>query len=576
MALIDKASLLMVPSTYEAGTLYNVLPSGNRAPDETGSNSGYDQTRADFTFDRGTNAAATRVNADGLIEKYRENLYTQSNNFGHSDWTPKAGTFTQGVEDPDGGNNAWSWTATNTDPYLYQNKNLSGVHCLSIWVKGIGNTIGHNLEIRVGASINYVELTSEWQRVEAFAVLSGSVNIGFEYGNPAATSGDVIHIYQAQLETGLVATDYLDSGATTAKAGVLVDLPRINYDANGENGALLLEPQRTNLLPYSEHLTGYTIQNLSIDYNNAISPEGLKNAIKLTDNSTSGFHRLINSVTTTAQDYTFSVYIKSGTMQDAYMQILGGGTVARATFDLDNVSTNAINGSSKIEDVGNDWYRCSITGTANAGTTYCYLHLNGTSTYVGTNEDLFIYGLQLEAGSYVSSYIPNHGTSGGVTRAADSCSVTGVSDVIGQTEGTLFVECEYERTSTAVGARKLISVNSGNSTNLVDIFCPSSANNLTARVRANGGQFGAISISNAPTGMIKIAYAYKANDYALYINGTQYGTDTTGGAFTFSSSVNIHQIGDGEANGDELGGSIKKSILFKERLSNAELAALTA
>ena len=39
-------------------------------------------------------------------------------------------------------------------------------------------------------------------------------------------------------------TDYLDSGATTAKAGVLIDLPRINYDANGENGSLLLEPSR--------------------------------------------------------------------------------------------------------------------------------------------------------------------------------------------------------------------------------------------------------------------------------------------------------------------------------------------
>ena len=81
MALIDKASLLMVPSTYEAGKLYNVLPSGNRAPDNKGG-AGYDQTRADFDFDRGSNAAATRINSSGLIEKYRENLLVQSNNFG--------------------------------------------------------------------------------------------------------------------------------------------------------------------------------------------------------------------------------------------------------------------------------------------------------------------------------------------------------------------------------------------------------------------------------------------------------------------------------------------------------------
>ena len=53
----------MVPSTYEDGTLYNVLPSGNKAPDETGSHNGYDQTRADFSFDRGSNLAATRRNS---------------------------------------------------------------------------------------------------------------------------------------------------------------------------------------------------------------------------------------------------------------------------------------------------------------------------------------------------------------------------------------------------------------------------------------------------------------------------------------------------------------------------------
>ena len=69
MALIDKASLLMVPSTYEAGKLYNVLPSGNRAPDSTDQNSGYDQTRADFDFDRGTDHAATRIGSDGGNEE---------------------------------------------------------------------------------------------------------------------------------------------------------------------------------------------------------------------------------------------------------------------------------------------------------------------------------------------------------------------------------------------------------------------------------------------------------------------------------------------------------------------------
>ena len=71
----------MVPSTYEDGTLYNVLPSGNKAPDETGNHNGYDQTRADFTFDRGNNLAATRIDENGVLQKGRENVLLHSNSF---------------------------------------------------------------------------------------------------------------------------------------------------------------------------------------------------------------------------------------------------------------------------------------------------------------------------------------------------------------------------------------------------------------------------------------------------------------------------------------------------------------
>ena len=108
--------------------------------------------------------------------------------------------------------------------------------------------------------------------------------------------------------------------------------------------------------------------------------------------------------------------------------------------------------------------------------------------------------------------------------------------------------------SSCGSARKLMSVNDGTSANLVDMYVNAGANTLTARVRANCGQFGAIGISNNPTGIVKIAYAYKANDYVLYINGTQYGSVTSGGSFTFSSALDIIQIGDGEAGNDELGG----------------------
>ena len=138
MALIDKASLLMVPSTYEAGTLYNVLPSGNRAPDSTDQNSGYDQTRADFTFDRGSNAAATRIGSDGLIEKYRENLLLQSNQF-DTTWVNELGgspVITSGQAGYDGTTDAWL-VGKGAEQYkrITQSVSASGVWTYSVYAK---------------------------------------------------------------------------------------------------------------------------------------------------------------------------------------------------------------------------------------------------------------------------------------------------------------------------------------------------------------------------------------------------------------------------------------------------------
>ena len=272
MALIDKASLLMVPSTYEAGTLYNVLPSGNRAPDSTDQNSGYDQTRADFTFDRGSNAAATRIGSDGLIEKYRENKLLQSNNFGTT-WTKQNVSVTSGQSGYDGSSNAWKLIAAggNNDKIL-QSVTQTGVVTLSVYAKaGNVNFIAFEysgyayFNLSTGAvgisggiiDSNIEDVGGEWYRCSITVNISSTTNAQIyvtEANNSTNTSnGDFVYIQNAQLETSMVATDYLDSGATTAKAGVLIDLPRINYDANGENGALLLEPSRQQLVQYSEY-----------------------------------------------------------------------------------------------------------------------------------------------------------------------------------------------------------------------------------------------------------------------------------------------------------------------------------
>ena len=567
MALIDKASLLMVPSTYEAGKLYNVLPSGNRAPDSTGENSGYDQTRADFDFDRGSNTAATRVNADGLIEKYRENLFTESNNFSDSDWTPKAGTFTQGVEDPNGGNTAWSWTASNTDPYLYQAIGTSGVFTLSIYAKGVGSTIGKVLEFRNGSTTQNFTLTSEWQRFELYAAAGGS-NIGFEFGNPAV-AGDVLHIYAAQWETGMVATEYLESTSVTGKAGVLIDLPRIDYSSGA--GALLLEPSRINAYLHSDYLYNF---NGDETFNHATSPEGVSNATLLTKTSASDqFINMAWTGTTIAasSDYTMSIFVKHNgddvNVRYEYNNSNDWGGVAwTALFEVRAsgvTKSTAGNCTSDVEDYGNGWFRLKVFVTTGASIT-ASSPANLFRVIGASGETLLVYGAQMEKGSYSTSLIPTYGT--GVTRAADSCNGGGSAESINSTEGVLYAEISGLSTDPA-----RLSISDGTNNN--NIYIELDSSNVNAVGRVGGSNQFALSSSQTITNNNKVAIKYKANDFSLYINGTEVATDTSGNTYSANTLTSLQfNRGDG---GVLFYGNVKQVAVFNEALSDSELATLT-
>jgi len=418
--LFDEASLVMIPSGVKDGKLYSIKPT-----DGTG----------DFTFTRGTDTA-TRVNSAGIIEKARENLYTQSNNFSHSDWSPKAGVFTKGVSDPNGGNEAWSWTAQNTDPFLYQAKNFTGVHCLSIYVKGVGSTIGEDFQVRVGTDLKDITLTGDWQRVQHFGVLSGSVNIGFEYGNPA-TANDVVHIYAAQLEQGLVATDYIDTTTAAVYTGITDNLPRLDYSGGASCPSLLLEPQRTNVLSHSEYFGGWGQINTINTANALISPEGVQNANKLI--AASGVNNNVINQQISAGTYTASLFAKKGEFEGL---VIATGTVG-AFFNLNTYAYRtqyqSAATSHKIEDYGNGWHRYSITFTI-SGNDSLYIgpndNVSNTLGVTGNNSNgIYIYGAQLEAGSYATSYIPTMGVS--ATRGADSCNSSSLTT---STDFTIFFE----------------------------------------------------------------------------------------------------------------------------------------
>jgi hypothetical protein len=570
MALIDKASLLMVPSTYEAGKLYNVLPSGNRAPDNKGG-AGYDQTRADFDFDRGSNTAATRIDSNGVLQKYRENELLQSNQF-DTTWANSNTTETGGQEDKDGGTDAWLLTKSAVaSGYIAQTKSTSGVSTASVYVKagtidtitlwcnqvGGGNPFGtFNLATQTltdsGTIVdsNITSVGIDWYRVSiTFSVNTTLFRI--YVNNFSDTTAGSIYIQDAQLESGLVSTDYLESTSVTGKAGVLVDLPRINYDANGENGALLLEPSRQQLIQYSEYFGASSwalFGQSSLGSSFVQSPEGLSNAYTLNFN-TSNESLIYYNYGSGSATFTTSVWARSSTGKKFSFRHWDGSAAVRSS---DFTTTT-------------EWKRFDFTFTSPI------VNFGICNESAGGLGNVEIYGFQAELGSYPSSYIPNHGESGGVTRAADSCSVTGASDVIGQTEGTLFVEYDQNLIGQ-LATRRIMALSNGTTSNRIVVYV-SSSNKIDFYVRNSSGQLFLGTSANVNTkGMHKIAAAYKDGDYIVYLDGSEI-ISGSGSSGTIPSCSRIDL-------GSQLGANnlfepIYQTALFKTRLTNAELATLT-
>ena len=362
-------------------------------------------------------------------------------------------------------------------------------------------------------------------------------------------------------KASMVSTDYLDSGATTGKAGVLIDLPRINYDANGENGALLLEPSRQNKIQYSEFFgdsswSQYVFSGASLTKTfGYTSPEGLDNAYKLDVVVGTGGVLFTHNFTTTASvDHTLSVWMKGE---------VGGEKVQ---IDLKNTSSSGVTGS--LLTLTNQWKRYDLTITNDAGTSRGFQFRMQQSSGI-SDQTLYVYGAQAEASaSYVSSYIPNHGESSGVTRAADSCLGAGDVDSINSVEGVLYWEGSFDSTSTTAGAVALIGSNS----NRVQLY--NSGSSVVALVTPNGST----SFTASTSGSIDITsnhrYAVKwaLNDFALWVDGVEIATDTSGATFN-NDALNELRFSDFGSN--YLYANVKQLAVFNEALSDSELATLT-
>jgi hypothetical protein len=309
---------------------------------------------------------------------------------------------------------------------------------------------------------------------------------------------------------------------------------------------LLVEPQRTNLATWSNDFSNavWTKNQSTITSNYAVSPQGIQNASRWLSNSGATIHFLSQLYGfTLGVTYTISCYVKSNTSsnQDFRLGIDGGVTSSNLTATT-------------------EWQRFTFTAnpTTAVGLTAFYIARPSTNAAV----DLLIYGLQLELGSYATSLIPTQAAT--VTRNADVISKTGIADLIGQTEGTFFLDVNLN--SRAQFTYFALAANIASSQNYLGVIFGSTVIGFESVV--SGSLQAGINFSNSSTGRFKIACAYKQNDFVMYVNGNLIGTDTSGNVPT-CNDMSLAAYGNAATI------NYNAAALWKTRLTNAQLATLT-
>ena len=342
--------------------------------------------------------------------------------------------------------------------------------------------------------------------------------------------------------------------ATRVNSDGLIELvssnvPRLNYPLidGVVNGcpSLLLEPQRTNLALYSEQInnTGFWALTNSgtITANSTISPDGYQNADTLNAGAASSQVQGV-IVGTSGAVYTVSIWVK---------RITGTG----------NVFLRAVENTNTLIAVTSDWQR--FTATVTSTTTTIRIGIN-----LATSGDaVAVWGGQIEAGAYATSYIgPTLGAS--VTRGADAVSKTGISSLIGQTEGVIFIDFEIQTSGQDMA---VMNIYNGTTPANSMYFYLNSSNVLVGYVDNSGTQV-TISTGVLAQGRYKAALAYKSNDFAFYLNGSLIGVDVSGTVPT-CNALRLENYAPSPTYQEKI--AVNQAILFKTRLSNAELATLT-
>jgi hypothetical protein len=535
--LLNKASIILTPTGYKAGTLYNVAP--------------VVEPYEDFDFARAS--VASRVNSSGLVEMVGRTLSSELITNGDfatdSDWNKDA-----------------SWSISDGKAIYDGSSN--------------GHRIKQNVPLTIGkvykATLDILDSSGRFR----ISVDGGSSS----YNTYTSGNGSYSFYFTSTSVEFSVRGSLSDSASTFSIDNVSVkeiidtnNIPRISYDSNGDNGHILLEPTSTNLVPYSQTITELGQQTVTVLDNQTISPDGTQNASSVTKLGTSANDRIEETISVSNSTiYNLSVFVKNSTIAVGGKTTLAfrvsGGTLFRKGFEwgASGLSFTSTYGSGTItneilEDFGNGWYRIGFSFTTDGTSGDIELDLdrsNGSDTTT-----LFMWGFQLEALSYATSYIPTL-TGSQEVRETETATGAGSADLINSTEGVLYAEIAALAND---GTSRRISLSNGSISNRVSLELDETSNKIKAFISSGGVSQILEYTASDLTQYNKIAIKYKVNDFALWLGGVERDTDTSGSAPIGLNTLEFAQ-GSGAQN---FYGKCKALAVFNEALSDSELTQLT-
>jgi len=549
------------------------------------------------TFTRAS--TATRYNSAGLLETVaanrpridydpatvtRANLLRHSEDFSQSVWAKNNVTVAESFDSPPfPGAKVFkvAETAAAADHSLTQtlsSSTVAGASVFSFYAKpaersfvrlsSLNEYIDASVNLSTGqisgsgaANVSVELLSGGWVRI---SLKYNALGVGTVYVYPktslaggtnyAGTAGEGFLMSSPQVERGSTATDYIPTGASPA--------------GDAELRGLLVEEQRTNLLLRSQEFDNAVVWILSgADRisNTSVAPDGTLTAEKLVETAVNASHNVTQNVSlVSGTTYAFSFYAKAA--ERTVVSFFGADGLSSISGRV-NLTTGAVeSGTVSVKSVGNGWWRISAVGASTfTGANSVSIQLyNAGGTYLGDGTSgVFLWGAQIEAGAFSTSYIPTVATA--QTRAADAVSPTLLSSLgWNSSAGSLFIETQlvgrpasstnslFAIRNGAAGANILFAYNNSADTSQVSTFDGSTA-----------------SIANGPSLVSAVGRRAIAFDSNGKVGVGPFGVSAT--AYNGAFAPATHFVVEGAWNG-----WIRSLRYYPRRLSNAQLQALTA